>query len=90
MRVLDMTNAPEEEVTEDLCRVALELRGSGYSTEVMKKVMVKVGAESWTDTRELRGVERLTKDEARAIARYQDVLTQTLRRIEEWKEGRRE
>lgn len=69
LRILDMSNGPEEDVVEQVARKTAEMLLADYDKEMIQGILQKVQSESWLDLKKVIQMARnLTKDEVRVKA----------------------
>jgi len=73
LRALDMTNAEEPEVARQVARILLQLRGAGYPTEMMMRILKRAERESWAKLRGLRWIPRLSPGVAKVMGGLEDI-----------------
>lgn len=72
----------------DVGRTLLELKGAGYSGEMVKRVLRRAEKEAWCDLRRLRPLGRITPENARALSTIEDVMEIPTRKVQEWAQSR--
>lgn len=82
LRVLDMANLEEGEVITEVGRVLLEVRGAGYSEEILRKVLRRAEREAWCDLRKLRSIPGMKPAGAKMLASITDSLRKVERRAD--------
>jgi len=81
LRVLDTTNAPEEDVKRQAGRVICELRSVGYTEQELTRIIRKAQKEAWFSMADMYALAKAPKAAARAAARIDDVLRRCERQV---------
>ena len=74
MRALDTTNGEEEDVKRQIARILFELKGAGYNSEEIEKLIRRTEKEAWFGLKELRPIAKMDPDWAKIMGAIDDLL----------------
>jgi len=74
LRALDTTNGEEEDVKRQIARILFELKGAGYESEEIGKLLRRTEKEAWFGLKELRPIAKMDPEWAKMAGAIDDLL----------------